>query len=163
MANTRAPFTIYPARQSHHNGPHGAGRCAPSPCLMGAFLASGIRGHWQRGDNIASTIVTQTILMPGLIEGHSHLLEGGIWDHPYVGFYERRSPDGSTWPALRSIASCDRPVAAVNGRNYPIRRRRWSRGGSIQFCCGALAWWQPISIRFGQSDPLQSFTPTFTW
>ena len=43
------------------------------------------------------------VLMPGLIEGHSHLLEGGIWDHPYVGFYKRRSPDGATWPALRSI------------------------------------------------------------
>ncbi len=43
--------------------------------------------------------------MPGLIEGHSHLLEGGIWDHPYVGFYQRRSPDGSTWPALQSIAA----------------------------------------------------------
>jgi len=43
------------------------------------------------------------VLMPGLIEGHSHLLEGGIWDYPYVGFYQRRSPDGSVWPALRSI------------------------------------------------------------
>ena len=41
--------------------------------------------------------------MPGLIEGHSHLLEGGIWDYPYVGFYQRRSPDGSIWPALRNI------------------------------------------------------------
>src|SRR4030095_8936906 len=34
-----------------------------------------------------------------------HLLEGGIWDYPHVGFYPRRSPDGTLWPALRSIAA----------------------------------------------------------
>ncbi len=43
------------------------------------------------------------VLMPGLIEGHSHIMEGSVWDHPYAGFYDRTGPDGTTWPGLKSI------------------------------------------------------------
>ncbi|RZL86323.1 MAG: amidohydrolase, partial [Variovorax sp.] len=28
-------------------------------------------------------------LMPGLIEGHSHLMAGGLWQFPYVGLHDR--------------------------------------------------------------------------
>lgn len=43
------------------------------------------------------------VLMPGLVEGHAHTLEGGFWDHPYVGYYDRVAPDGTLWPGLTSI------------------------------------------------------------
>ena len=43
------------------------------------------------------------VLMPGLVEGHSHLMEGGMWDWPYLGWFDRRGPDGRTWPGLRSL------------------------------------------------------------
>lgn len=43
------------------------------------------------------------VLMPGLVEGHSHALEGGVWSFPYVGFFGRRAPDGSTSPGLSGI------------------------------------------------------------
>ena len=43
------------------------------------------------------------VLMPGLVEAHSHLLEGGMWAHPYVGFHARRGPDGTHWPGLHTI------------------------------------------------------------
>lgn len=46
----------------------------------------------------------ERVLMPGLVEVHSHLLEGGMWDYPYVGFYPRQGPDGRRWPAC----GCDR-------------------------------------------------------
>ncbi|HXH04634.1 MAG TPA: amidohydrolase [Candidatus Competibacteraceae bacterium] len=43
------------------------------------------------------------VLMPGLVEGHSHVLEGGVWNHTYVGYYDRRGPDGTLWSGLKSI------------------------------------------------------------
>lgn len=43
------------------------------------------------------------IIMPGLIEGHSHLLEGGMWSFVYVGFYDRRGPDGRLWKGLKTL------------------------------------------------------------
>jgi predicted amidohydrolase YtcJ len=43
------------------------------------------------------------VLMPGLVEGHSHLMEGAMWSAVYVGFYERRGPDGTRWPGLQSL------------------------------------------------------------
>ena len=41
--------------------------------------------------------------MPGLVEGHSHLMEGAMWSAVYVGYYERRGPDGTRWPGLQSL------------------------------------------------------------
>src|SRR5574337_1844757 len=43
------------------------------------------------------------VLVPGLIEGHSHLLEGGMWRYVYVGCHDRRGPDGRLWPGLKSF------------------------------------------------------------
>jgi len=46
---------------------------------------------------------TDLTLMPGLIEGHSHLIEGALWDQVYVGYYDRTGPDGKVWPGLTTI------------------------------------------------------------
>lgn len=43
------------------------------------------------------------VLMPGLVEGHSHLMEGGFWKYAYVGYHDRRGPDGTLWKGLRSF------------------------------------------------------------
>ncbi|WP_176090067.1 amidohydrolase [Achromobacter anxifer] len=43
------------------------------------------------------------VLMPGLVEGHCHLPEGGMWKFVYVGFYDRRGPDGKLWEGLKSF------------------------------------------------------------
>jgi predicted amidohydrolase YtcJ len=43
------------------------------------------------------------VLMPGLVEGHSHLFEGSVWAYVYVGFHERMDPDGRVWPGATSI------------------------------------------------------------
>jgi predicted amidohydrolase YtcJ len=43
------------------------------------------------------------VLMPGLVEGHCHLPEGGMWKFVYVGFYDRRGPDGKLWEGLKSL------------------------------------------------------------
>ena len=43
------------------------------------------------------------VLMPGMIEGHCHSMEGSVWRDNYVGYYARRGPDGRERPALRGI------------------------------------------------------------
>ena len=45
------------------------------------------------------------VLVPGFVEGHTHLMEGALWRHVYVGWHDRTDPDGRTWPGARSIAA----------------------------------------------------------
>jgi len=43
------------------------------------------------------------VLMPGLVEGHCHLMEGAMWDAVYVGYHDRRGPDGVRCPGLQTL------------------------------------------------------------
>ena len=45
------------------------------------------------------------VLVPGFVEGHTHLMEGALWRYVYVGWHDRTDPDGRTWPGARSIAA----------------------------------------------------------
>jgi len=38
------------------------------------------------GDARVDERFSDQVLMPGLIEGHTHLVEGSLWDHTYVGY-----------------------------------------------------------------------------
>lgn len=55
------------------------------------------------GDAALDERYADHILMPGLVEGHCHLPEGGMWQFAYVGYYDRRGPDGRVWPGLKSF------------------------------------------------------------
>lgn len=43
------------------------------------------------------------VLMPGFVEGHSHLSAGGLWQFPFVGFHPRTAPDGAVWAGCSSF------------------------------------------------------------
>ncbi|MDN6887524.1 amidohydrolase [Variovorax sp. CAN2819] len=43
------------------------------------------------------------VVMPGLVEGHCHLKEGSMWDWTYLGWFDRRDPEGKVWSGLRSM------------------------------------------------------------
>lgn len=43
------------------------------------------------------------VLMPGLVEGHSHVMEGVMWRYVYVGFHDRMDPNGQVWPGATTI------------------------------------------------------------
>ncbi|WP_407170666.1 amidohydrolase [Bradyrhizobium sp. ORS 111] len=43
------------------------------------------------------------VLLPGFVEGHSHIMEGVVWSQPYVGAGDRRSPEGRLVPGVRDI------------------------------------------------------------
>jgi len=53
------------------------------------------------------------VLMPGLVEGHSHASEGTLWHHVYVGFFDRLDPEGRTWPGATSIDAMVARLAAA--------------------------------------------------
>ena len=63
------------------------------------------------------------IILPGFVEGHSHAFEGMVWQHPYVGFFNRVAPDGSIVAGLKSIDAVMarlRQVAAQTAADAPI-------------------------------------------
>jgi predicted amidohydrolase YtcJ len=78
------------------------------------------------------------VLMPGLVEGHSHIGEGTFWRFHYLGRFDRTGPDGRVWPgatsvddivarlaeADRSLADADEPLAGwgVDPIYYGSRR-----------------------------------------
>ena len=43
------------------------------------------------------------VLMPGLVEGHSHLMAGTLWRYAYCGHFDAQAPDGRVWPGLKSL------------------------------------------------------------
>ncbi|MBX9947264.1 MAG: amidohydrolase family protein, partial [Reyranella sp.] len=66
------------------------------------------------------------VILPGFVEGHSHAFEGGVWKFPYVGFFDRVSPEGTRFKGLKSI---DEVVAAL-----AAHARTLPKGASL------LAW-----------------------
>ena len=41
--------------------------------------------------------------MPGLVEGHSHLFEGTLWNKLYCGYFDRQKPDGSIQKGTKNV------------------------------------------------------------
>jgi predicted amidohydrolase YtcJ len=56
------------------------------------------------------------VLMPGLVEGHCHLKEGSMWDWTYLGWFDRRDPEGKTWSGLRSMDAVVQRLAEVDAQ-----------------------------------------------
>ena len=70
----------------------------------GRILAVGSLARMREwGDFELDERFADKVLMPGLVEGHCHLKEGSMWEMPYLGWFDRRDPDGKTWPGLRSM------------------------------------------------------------
>ena len=72
------------------------------------------------------------VLMPGLVEGHSHLMEGAFWRFVYCGYFDRSDPDGKVWPR-REVARCGGAAPATSaGRAARRQPRRWPAGASTR-------------------------------
>ncbi|MXW48027.1 MAG: amidohydrolase [Gammaproteobacteria bacterium] len=50
------------------------------------------------------TRLSDKVLMPGLVEGHSHVMQGAFWQQVYCGSFDRIDPDGVVWTGLHSNA-----------------------------------------------------------
>ncbi|AOB37829.1 amidohydrolase [Bordetella parapertussis] len=99
---TLSPTTIFPARRIHTMNATQP-RATHVAVREGRILDVGdasLREAWP--DAVVDSRFSDKVLLPGLIEGHSHLLEGGMWRFVYLGYYDRRGPDGRVWPGLKS-------------------------------------------------------------
>jgi predicted amidohydrolase YtcJ len=98
----------------------------------GRILGAGQLGDLQGwGDYVLDERFANHVLMPGFVEGHSHLIEGVLWRFVYCGFHDRMAPDGKIWPGLKSIddviqrlreaaqSLLAQPVNAVEAANPP--------------------------------------------
>ncbi|MFT7593795.1 MAG: putative amidohydrolase YtcJ [Paracoccaceae bacterium] len=57
------------------------------------------------GDYKLDETFADKILMPGLVEGHAHVMEGTLWRFVYCGFFDRLDPDGKTWDGAQTIGA----------------------------------------------------------
>lgn len=57
----------------------------------------------QWGDVTHNSSLVDAVLMPGLVEGHAHMMAGAIWEYAYTGYHDRIDPDGRLWTGLSSL------------------------------------------------------------
>ena len=68
--------------------------------ILGAGSLADVAG-W--GDYTLNSQFAGKVLMPGLIEGHSHLMAGTLWRYVYVGYFDRMDPDNKKAPGAKSL------------------------------------------------------------
>lgn len=103
MPTTHAPITIYVARDILTMNPMQASATHVA-VREGRILGVGDLAELaQWGDYTLDTQFADCVLMPGLIEGHCHLKEGGMWDMEYLGWFDRLNPWGQTVKGLHSM------------------------------------------------------------
>ncbi len=67
------------------------------------------------GPYTLDTRFAHQVLMPGLVEGHSHLGAGPIWRHVYCGWFDARDPAGRLWPGLKSLEAVVQALSTAAG------------------------------------------------
>jgi len=81
--------------------------------ILGAGTLDELTG-W--GEHKLDKTFADKILMPGLVEGHSHVAEGVQWRFVYCGYFDRTDPDGTIWPGVKSIDEVVARLAAANAK-----------------------------------------------
>jgi predicted amidohydrolase YtcJ len=99
------PITIYRARRIHtHNAnqPVATHVAVRAGRILGAGTLEDLAGwgEYQQDERFADKV-----LLPGLIEGHSHLMAGGVWRFVYCGVFDVRNPQGAIVPGRKSPAA----------------------------------------------------------
>ncbi|MDK3073522.1 amidohydrolase [Sedimentitalea sp. JM2-8] len=55
------------------------------------------------GDYTLDERFADKVLMPGLIEGHAHTMEGTLWKYAYCGYFDRTDPVGRDWEGIKTL------------------------------------------------------------
>jgi predicted amidohydrolase YtcJ len=96
-------FTIYPARRIVTMDP-ARPQATHVAVRDGRVLGTGTLAELARwGRHEVDPRFADKVLLPGFVEAHSHLGEGGNWQRTYCGFHDRSDPDGRLWPGAGSI------------------------------------------------------------
>lgn len=97
------PFTIFTARKvitMNPGLPEGTAVAVRDGRVLGVGTTDELRG-W--GEATIDGTFRDKVLLPGFVEAHSHASEGAMWSFPYVGYFDRRAPDGKRWDGCRSV------------------------------------------------------------
>ncbi|WP_245819041.1 amidohydrolase [Marivita hallyeonensis] len=70
----------------------------------------------QWGDVTRDASLADAVLMPGLVEGHAHMLAGAIWEFAYTGYHDRIDPEGRLWTGLASLEDVVARLAEIEDR-----------------------------------------------
>ena len=97
----RSILTLHPARPRASHVAVRDGR------ILGVGSLADLAG-W--GPHRLDTRFASQVLMPGLVEGHCHLMAGSLWRHAYCGYFDATDPAGRVWPGLKTL---DAVVAAL--------------------------------------------------
>ncbi len=55
------------------------------------------------GEYVLDTRFSQDYIYPGFVEGHSHALEGAMWNYVYLGYFPRHNPQGVLFEGNQSL------------------------------------------------------------
>jgi len=119
MSSASHPITLFRARRiltMNPAQPEATHVAVREGRILGVGGADDFKG-WgpaQRDDRYADKVI-----MPGLVEGHCHLPEGGMWKYVYVGYYERRAPDGRMWQGVQSFEAVAARLAEAEAAMAP--------------------------------------------
>ena len=102
--------------------------------ILGAGSLQELAG-W--GDYVLDERFAEQTLMPGLVEGHSHTMEGTFWRYVYCGNFDRMDPSGKIWPGLSSIDA--------------VVQRLREHAGSLGDDSTPISGWSLDPIYFGDS------------
>lgn len=103
QASGREPFVIYPARRVitvNPAFPFGEAVAVSGSRILGVGSMDEL-ASW--GDHRVDRRFAEHVLMPGFVEAHCHVMSGGLWNSTYVGYFDRRDPQGRLWPGCTSI------------------------------------------------------------
>ena len=90
----RSILTMHPARPRATHVAVRGGR------ILGVGSLADLAG-W--GPHTLDTRFAKQVLMPGLVEGHSHLMAGTLWRYVYCGWFDATDPAGRVWPGLKTL------------------------------------------------------------
>lgn len=112
-AATQSPITVFRARKILTMNPMQP-QATHVAVRDGRILAVGDLTRMQAwGEFILDTRYDDKVLMPGLVEGHSHFMAGGLWKFPFVGFHPRTAPDGTVWSGCRDFDEVVRRLSDI--------------------------------------------------
>jgi len=117
------PTTIFAARKvitMNPSRPEATHVAVRDGRILGAGTLDELRG-W--GPHALDARFKDKVLMPGLVEGHSHLMAGSLWHCTYCGYFDLRDPDGRSWPGAKSLEAVIaqlRAASADRGEDTPI-------------------------------------------
>lgn len=103
VAQSMTTTTIYPAQRvitMNPAFPFGEAVAVRDGRVLGVGTVEEL-ATW--GEHHVDTRFAEKVILPGFIEAHTHVMAGGVWQFPYVGYFDRVDPDGKAWTGCTTI------------------------------------------------------------